>query len=104
VNLFIAIINNVAQRPVLVGNANPNYTTMSQIAPYLKKCVLTTEDPPLFITVLLVASIDNQNIKQKKFSRGASTISMQLVKNVFLTREKQYQKTRRDPISLHFRK
>jgi hypothetical protein len=32
-------INNVAQRPVLVGNANPNYTTMSQIAPYLKKCV-----------------------------------------------------------------
>jgi membrane peptidoglycan carboxypeptidase len=26
--------------------------------------------------------------KTKKFSRGASTISMQLIKNVFLTREK----------------
>ena len=29
-----------------------------------------------------------KNIRTKKFSRGASTISMQLVKNVFLTREK----------------
>ncbi|MFO0089317.1 MAG: transglycosylase domain-containing protein, partial [bacterium] len=29
-----------------------------------------------------------KNIRTKKFARGASTISMQLVKNVFLTREK----------------
>jgi membrane peptidoglycan carboxypeptidase len=29
-----------------------------------------------------------QKHKTKKFSRGASTISMQLIKNVFLTREK----------------
>jgi membrane peptidoglycan carboxypeptidase len=29
-----------------------------------------------------------KNIKTKKFTRGASTISMQLVKNVFLNREK----------------
>jgi hypothetical protein len=90
--IYRAIINNVAQRPVLVGNANPNYYTMDQIAPYLKKCVLTTEDPSFyshhgFINEAFKQSII-KNIKTKKFSRGASTISMQLIKNVFLTREK----------------
>jgi hypothetical protein len=90
--IYRAIINNVAQRPVLVGNGNPNYNTMDQIAPYLKKCVLTTEDPSFyshhgFINEAFKQSII-KNIKTKKFSRGASTISMQLIKNVFLTREK----------------
>ena len=90
--IYRAIINNVAQRPVLVGNGNPNYSTMDQIAPYLKKCVLTTEDPSFyshhgFINEAFKQSII-KNIKTKKFSRGASTISMQLIKNVFLTREK----------------
>jgi hypothetical protein len=35
--IYRAIINNVAQRPVLVGNANL-ITTMSQIAPTKKVC------------------------------------------------------------------
>ena len=90
--IYRAIIDNVLQRPVLVGNANPNYTPMSAISPYLKKCVLTTEDPSFyshhgFINEAFKQSIV-KNIKTKKFSRGASTISMQLIKNVFLTREK----------------
>jgi hypothetical protein len=90
--MYRAIINNVAQRPVLVGNGNPNYYSMEQIASYLKKCVLTTEDPSFyshhgFINEAFKQSIV-KNIKTKKFSRGASTISMQLIKNVFLTREK----------------
>jgi hypothetical protein len=90
--IYRAIINNVAQRPVLVGNANPYYSKMDQIAPCLKKCVLTTEDPSFyshhgFINEAFKQSII-KNIKTKKFSRGASTISMQLIKNVFLTREK----------------
>jgi membrane peptidoglycan carboxypeptidase len=90
--VYRAIINDVLQRPVLVGNANSNYIPLDQISPYLRKCVLTTEDPSFFshqgfITEAFKQSI-LKNIKTKKFSRGASTISMQLVKNVFLTREK----------------
>jgi membrane peptidoglycan carboxypeptidase len=82
----------VLQRPVLVGAANPDYTPLNQISPYLRKCVLTTEDPSFFshrgfITEAFKQSII-KNIKTKKFSRGGSTISMQLIKNVFLTREK----------------
>ncbi|MDR7372956.1 biosynthetic peptidoglycan transglycosylase [Flavobacterium aquidurense] len=90
--VYRAIIQNVQQRPILVGNANPNYTPLDQISPYLRKCVLTTEDPSFFSHRGFINEAFKQsilkNIRTKKFSRGASTISMQLIKNVFLTREK----------------
>ncbi|MFV8374353.1 transglycosylase domain-containing protein [Flavobacterium sp. LB1P71] len=90
--IYRALIKNILQRPVLVGSANPNYTPLDQISPYLRKCVLTTEDPSFFSHHGFISEAFKQsivkNIKTKKFSRGASTISMQLIKNVFLTREK----------------
>ena len=90
--VYRAIIQNVLQRPVLVGNANPNYTPIDQISPYLQKCVLTTEDPSFFSHRGFINEAFKQsilkNIITKKFSRGESTISMQLIMNVFLTREK----------------
>ena len=90
--VYRAIENNVLQRPVLVGDSNSNFTHLEQISPYLQKCVLTSEDPSFFshhgfINEAFKQSI-SKNIRTKKFSRGASTITMQLVKNVFLTREK----------------
>ncbi|MBP6759433.1 MAG: transglycosylase domain-containing protein, partial [Flavobacterium sp.] len=90
--IYRAIIQNVQQRPVLVGSENPNYTPLDQISPYLQKCVLTSEDPSFFSHRGFINEAFKQsilkNIRTKKFSRGASTISMQLIKNVFLTREK----------------
>ena len=89
---YRAIDKGVSQRPIFVGSHNWGYTPLSMMSPYLKKCVLTSEDPSYmshrgFINAAFKESIA-QNIKTKKFKRGASTISMQLVKNVFLTREK----------------
>lgn len=90
--VYRAIINGVPQRPILVGNSSSIYTPISSISPYLQKAVLTSEDPSFFSHRGFVNEAFKQsiikNIKTKKFSRGASTISMQLVKNVFLTREK----------------
>jgi membrane peptidoglycan carboxypeptidase len=75
-----------------LGSSNPNYTPLDQISPYLQKCVLTSEDPSFFSHRGFINEAFKQsilkNIRTKKFSRGASTISMQLIKNVFLTREK----------------
>jgi len=89
---IIAIINDVPQRGVYVGDSNPNYTPLSQMSPFLRKCVLTTEDPSFFSHKGFIKEAFKQsivkNIKTRKFSRGGSTISMQLIKNVFLTREK----------------
>ncbi len=90
--VYHAIDNGKVQRGILVGQSNPNYTPLGQISPYLRKCVLTTEDPSFFSHKGFISEAFRQsiiqNIKTKKFSRGASTISMQLIKNVFLTREK----------------
>ena len=89
---YRAFDNGRYQRPVFVGNSNPNYTPLNQISPYLRHAVLTTEDPSFFRHKGFINDAFKQsiikNIKTKKFTRGASTISMQLVKNAFLTREK----------------
>jgi Transglycosylase len=89
---YRAIDRGVAQRAIFVGLSNPNFTPLAAISPYLQKCVLTCEDPSFFnhrgfINEAFKQSIA-KNIRTKKFARGASTISMQLVKNAFLTREK----------------
>jgi hypothetical protein len=89
---YRAIDKGVEQRPIVVGPSNPNFTPLGSISRYLRNAVLTSEDPSFFrhrgfITEAFKQSII-KNIKTKKFARGASTISMQLVKNVFLTREK----------------
>ncbi len=90
--VYRAIINGISQRPILVGNANPNYTPLNEISSFLRKSVLTTEDPSFFSHHGFINEAFKQsiikNIQTKKFTRGGSTISMQLVKNTFLTREK----------------
>jgi hypothetical protein len=90
--VYRAIENGRPQRAVTVGSSNPNYTPLDQISPYLKHAVLTSEDPSFYRHKGFIAEAFKQsiisNLKTKKFTRGASTISMQLVKNVFLTREK----------------
>lgn len=89
---YRAIINGIRQRPVEVSSSNPNFTPLGQISPYLRKAVLTSEDPSFFSHRGFINEAFKQsiikNIRTKRFSRGASTISMQLIKNVFLTREK----------------
>jgi hypothetical protein len=79
-------------RGILVGPSNPSFAPLESISVLLQKTILTTEDPSFywhkgFVTEAFRQSIA-KNIRTGKFKRGASTISMQLVKNVFLTREK----------------
>lgn len=86
------IENGRPMRGILVGPANPSFMPLGNISPLLQKTILTTEDPSFywhrgFVTEAFRQSIA-KNIRTGKFKRGASTISMQLVKNVFLTREK----------------
>lgn len=90
--IYRAIENGKPQRAVTVGESNSNFTPLESISPYLRNAVLTMEDPSFFSHNGFISEAFKQsiikNIKAKKFARGASTISMQLVKNVFLTREK----------------
>lgn len=79
-------------RMILVGEENPSFTPLPQISPYLVSAVLQSEDPSFmqhrgFLEEAFRESII-KNYKEKRFARGGSTISMQLVKNVFLSRDK----------------
>jgi membrane carboxypeptidase/penicillin-binding protein PbpC len=84
--------NGRPSRAFLVGPSNPYFTPLDLISPLLRKTILTTEDPSFYWHRGFVGEAFRQsiakNIRTGKFKRGASTISMQLVKNVFLTREK----------------
>ena len=79
-------------RSIIVGPENPDYTPLSQISPNLRNALLTSEDYNFFThngfnEKAFRVSIAT-NFKEKSFKRGASTVSMQLVKNAFLNRNK----------------
>jgi membrane peptidoglycan carboxypeptidase len=75
-----------------VGFSNPNFTPLNLISPYMRNAILCTEDGAFFYhRGFIMESIQQaiaEDIKRKKFARGGSTISMQLVKNIFLNRNK----------------
>jgi hypothetical protein len=82
-------------RPVasfMVGPDNPDFVPIDKISPYLKNAVLTSEDGSFFYHNGFNEDAFRKSIaanyKAGKFVRGGSTITMQLVKNVFLTRHK----------------
>ncbi|WP_018478346.1 biosynthetic peptidoglycan transglycosylase [Pontibacter roseus] len=79
-------------RTFMVGPANPFYSPISQISPYLRNAILTAEDAGFYKHSGFHEEAFRQaiavNLKKGDFVRGGSTISMQLVKNVFLTRKK----------------
>ena len=89
---FIAMDGERAVRSFTVGPENPFFAPLQYVSPYLVNAVLTCEDPSFmqhggFVTESFRESLVT-NLKEKRFARGGSTISMQLVKNVFLSRNK----------------
>ena len=79
-------------RTIRVGPENADFVPLDQIAPDLRNALLTSEDYTFFThsgfnEKAFRVSIAT-NFKEKSFKRGASTISMQLVKNAFLSRNK----------------
>lgn len=79
-------------RTFTVGPANPFYAPLHTISPYLRNAILTAEDAGFYSHNGFHEEAFRQaiikNLKEGDFARGGSTISMQLVKNVFLTRQK----------------
>jgi hypothetical protein len=75
-----------------VGPENPNFTSLDRISPFLRYAILTSEDGDFFyhhgFNERSFRESLADDIKQGRFVRGGSTITMQLVKNVFLTRNK----------------
>ena len=76
----------------VVGPTNDDFVPLEDISPYLIKSIMTTEDAGFyhhkgFITSEFRTALV-KNLKAGRFRYGASSITMQLVKNVLLYREK----------------
>jgi hypothetical protein len=74
------------------GPGTPNWTPLGRISPFMQVAVMTTEDGAFphhrgFNRPAIRASLIT-NLKERRFVRGASTITMQLAKNLFLSRDK----------------
>jgi Transglycosylase len=76
----------------VVGPSNPDFVPYDQVSPFLIKSLTTTEDAGFFkhrgFIVREFRSALVKNLKERYFKYGASSITMQLVKNVLLVREK----------------
>jgi len=76
----------------IIGPQNSDFTPLSEISPNLRYACMTSEDPSFYTNHGFVQESLRRSIatdfKEKKFKRGGSTISMQLIKNTFLSRQK----------------
>jgi membrane peptidoglycan carboxypeptidase len=77
---------------VTTGPGAPGWVSFGDISPFMIVAVMTTEDGGFYrhhgFSRGAIRSALIDNLKARRFVRGASTVSMQLAKNLFLTREK----------------
>jgi hypothetical protein len=75
-----------------ISPSSSDFTPLNEISQDLRNAVMTAEDPSFYRNHGFVDESIRKSIitdfKEKKFKRGGSTISMQLIKNAFLSRNK----------------
>ncbi len=75
-----------------VRSSYPDWVLFDDLNPWLIQLITTTEDGTFFthegFSPLQFKAALEKNVNRGAFSRGASTISMQLVKNIFFERNK----------------
>jgi monofunctional biosynthetic peptidoglycan transglycosylase len=78
--------------PFVVGPRNPRWTPYGAIPSALKKAVVASEDANFYshegVDYEAIREAIKTDLRKGKFAHGGSTITQQVAKNLFLTREK----------------
>lgn len=81
----------------LIGEGRREWVSLDQISPHLINATIATEDATFFtnpgIDLVRIAGAVLQNVEQGEVVSGASTITMQLARNLFLGSEERYDQT-----------
>lgn len=89
---YTAYEHDMPVRTFAIGPSNPNFRSLERISPLLQMAILQSEDGGFFYHQgFLPGAIQEAlayDLQVGRFARGGSTISMQLVKNIFLNRHK----------------
>lgn len=81
-----------SNHPFVLGPRNRRWTPIGAIAPSMRKAVVAAEDAKFYshegVDYDAMKAALKTDIEKRRFARGGSTITQQLAKNVFLSREK----------------
>ncbi len=87
---------------LIVGPANIYWTPLKEAPESLRQAIIVAEDFNFYnhggIDWFEVLESVKKNIRERQFARGASTISQQLAKNIFLSRDKTLSRKGRELI------
>lgn len=91
--------------PLVVGPKNPYWTRSAAIPPEMKWAVILAEDSRFYkhegIDVKAIKNAIKYDLEKKSFARGASTITQQVAKNLFLSREKTLSRKAKELVLAH---
>jgi monofunctional glycosyltransferase len=80
--------------PFVVGPRNEHWTASDRIPPEMEWSVIVAEDANFYqhegIDIKAIKNAIKYDLKKKSLARGASTITQQTAKNLFLSREKTF--------------
>lgn len=83
---------NHRNHPFVVGPRNPRWTPISAVPASLVKAVIAAEDANFYVhegvDFEAIREAIREDLRKGKFVRGGSTITQQLAKNMFLSRER----------------
>jgi len=86
--------------PFKVGPKNPHWTSLDAIPDELKWAVIVAEDANFYehggIDVTALKEAIKYDLKRKRLAHGASTITQQLAKNLYLSRDKSIRRKLRE--------
>jgi monofunctional glycosyltransferase len=85
---------NGKEHPFVVGPRNPSWTPISSVPSSLKKAVIAAEDANFYahegVDYEAIREAIRTDIRKGRLVRGGSTITQQLAKNLFLSRERTF--------------
>jgi monofunctional biosynthetic peptidoglycan transglycosylase len=88
--------------PFMVGPKNPHWAPLDSIPDELKWAVIVAEDANFYehggIDVPALKEAIKYDLKRKRMAHGASTITQQLAKNLYLTRDKSIRRKVREVV------
>ncbi|MFH1437526.1 MAG: biosynthetic peptidoglycan transglycosylase, partial [Pseudomonadota bacterium] len=90
---FVHEVNDkLGQHQLVMGPGSGNWADFEEISPYMVSAAVTTEDGAFFhhngVSAFAIKRAVKKDLQMRGFYHGASTITMQLSKNLFLSREK----------------
>ena len=79
-----------------------SWTPLWAISPQLRESVVIWEDPAFYhhsgVSLRMILGAVATDVKERRWARGGSTITQQVAKNLFLTREKTLRRKWRDAL------